>query len=116
VSLCGSRQYLSKIIDTPVNGRPSLFRVDSVHQMVTSLSVCWSIDTKSMRKSIATIDTIEHVLNVANSYLAYWRRLHKALKSYIHTYHSRFIPEGVVEVSQIFPPYAHVLSKLFSNE
>jgi hypothetical protein len=28
-SLCGT---LSKIIDTPVNGRPSLFRIDSVHR------------------------------------------------------------------------------------
>jgi hypothetical protein len=26
-------------------------------------------------KSIATIDAIEHVLNVANSYLAYWSSL-----------------------------------------
>jgi hypothetical protein len=34
-SLCGT---LSKIINTPVNVRPSLFRIDSVHQMETSLS------------------------------------------------------------------------------
>jgi hypothetical protein len=27
-----------KIIDTPVNGLPSLFRIDSVHQIETSLS------------------------------------------------------------------------------
>jgi hypothetical protein len=27
-----------KIIDTPVNVRPFLFRIDSVHQMETSLS------------------------------------------------------------------------------
>jgi hypothetical protein len=27
-----------KIIDTPVNGRPSLLDIDSVHQMETSLS------------------------------------------------------------------------------
>jgi hypothetical protein len=27
-----------KFDDTPVNGRPSLFRIDSVHQMLTSLS------------------------------------------------------------------------------
>jgi hypothetical protein len=27
-----------KIVDTPVNGRPSLFNIDSVHQMWTSLS------------------------------------------------------------------------------
>jgi hypothetical protein len=27
---------------------------------------------------------------------------------YIHTYHSRFIPEGVAEASRIFPPDAHV--------
>jgi hypothetical protein len=29
---------LEKIIDTPLNGRPSLFRIDSVHQMKISLS------------------------------------------------------------------------------
>jgi hypothetical protein len=29
-----------------------------------------------------------------------------------HTYHSRFIPEGVAEVSQIFLRDTHVLSKL----
>jgi hypothetical protein len=34
-ALCGT---ISKIIDTPVNGRPSLFRIDGVHQMETSLS------------------------------------------------------------------------------
>jgi hypothetical protein len=33
--LCGS---LSKMIDTPVNGRPYLFGIDSVHQMETFLS------------------------------------------------------------------------------
>jgi hypothetical protein len=38
-----------EFIDTPVNGRPSLFGIDSVHQMETSLStLCWSINTKSM--------------------------------------------------------------------
>jgi hypothetical protein len=30
----------------------------------------------------------------------------------IHTYHSRFIPKGVAEVSQIFLREAHVLPKL----
>jgi hypothetical protein len=34
-SLCGTR---SEIIDTPVNGRPSLFCIDSVHPMETSVS------------------------------------------------------------------------------
>jgi hypothetical protein len=33
---------------------------------------------------------------------------------YIHTYHSRFIPEGVAEASQIF--LGDVLPKLFSYE
>jgi hypothetical protein len=27
-----------KFVDTLVNGRPSLFRIDSIHQMETSLS------------------------------------------------------------------------------
>jgi hypothetical protein len=36
--------------------------------------------------------------------------------NYIHTYHSRFIPEGVAEASQIFLRDAHVLLKLLSYE
>jgi hypothetical protein len=32
----------------------------------------------------------------------------------LHTYHSRFIPEGVAEVSQIFLQDTHVLLKLVS--
>jgi hypothetical protein len=36
--------------------------------------------------------------------------------TYIHTYHSRFIPEGVEEASQIFLREAHVLPKLLSYE
>jgi hypothetical protein len=35
---------------------------------------------------------------------------------YIHTYHSRFIPEKVAEVSQIFLRDTHVLPKLVSYE
>jgi hypothetical protein len=35
---------------------------------------------------------------------------------YIHTYHSRFIPERVAEVSQIFLRDTHVLPKLVSYE
>jgi hypothetical protein len=35
---------------------------------------------------------------------------------YIHTYHSRFIPEGVAEASQTFLRDAHVLPILFSYE
>jgi hypothetical protein len=34
----------------------------------------------------------------------------------IHTYQSRFIPEGVAEASQIFLREAHVLPKLLSYE
>jgi hypothetical protein len=33
-------------------------------------------------------------------------------RAYIHKYHSRFIPEGVAEVSQIFLRDTHVLLKL----
>jgi hypothetical protein len=35
---------------------------------------------------------------------------------YVCTYHSRFIPEGVAEVSQIFLRETHVLPKLASYE
>jgi hypothetical protein len=34
--------------------------------------------------------------------------------TYIHTYQSRFIPEGIAEASQIFLRDTHVLPKLFS--
>jgi hypothetical protein len=34
----------------------------------------------------------------------------------LHTYHSRFIPEGVAEVSQIFLRETYVLPKLVSYE
>jgi hypothetical protein len=34
--------------------------------------------------------------------------------TYIHTYHSRFIPEGVAEASQIFLLDAHVLPKFLA--
>jgi hypothetical protein len=34
----------------------------------------------------------------------------------IHTYHSRFNPEGVEEIFQIFLRYTHVLPKLLSYE
>jgi hypothetical protein len=43
--------------------------------------------------------------------LSYWTYLLK----YIHTYHSRFIPEGVAEVSQIFLRDTHVLPKLLTK-
>jgi hypothetical protein len=38
------------------------------------------------------------------------------LHTYLHTYHSRFIPEGVAEVFQIFLRDIHVLPKLVSYE
>jgi hypothetical protein len=45
-SLCGS---WSKIVVTPVNGRPSLFDIDSVHHWRLLISaLCWSINTKSI--------------------------------------------------------------------
>jgi hypothetical protein len=35
---CKYVALFQKFVDTPVNGRPSLFRIDSAHQMETSLS------------------------------------------------------------------------------
>jgi hypothetical protein len=34
----------------------------------------------------------------------------------IHTYHSRFVPEGVAHASEIFLPDAQILPKLLSYE
>jgi hypothetical protein len=41
-----------KFVDTPVNGRPSLFHIDSVQWRHLFLTLCWSINTKSMYKTI----------------------------------------------------------------
>jgi hypothetical protein len=38
------------------------------------------------------------------------------VRLYIHTYHPRFIPEGVAEASQIFLRDTHVIPKLVSYE
>jgi hypothetical protein len=37
-----------EFVNMPVNGRPSLFRIDSIHLIATSLSHAWSINIKSM--------------------------------------------------------------------
>jgi hypothetical protein len=42
--------------------------------------------------------------------------LNLSVHTYIHTYHSRFIPEGLAEVSQIVLRDTHVLPKLVSYE
>jgi hypothetical protein len=44
------------------------------------------------------------------------RELFLGMGPMIHTYHSRFIPERVAEVSQIFLGDTHVLPKLASYE
>jgi hypothetical protein len=36
-----------EFVDTPVNGRPSLFRIDSVQRLLFP-KLCWSINTKSI--------------------------------------------------------------------
>jgi hypothetical protein len=40
----------------------------------------------------------------------------KVICKKIHTYHSRFIPEGVAKASQIFLRDAHVISTIFGKE
>jgi hypothetical protein len=38
------------------------------------------------------------------------------INTYIHTYRSSFIPEGIAVASQLFLQDVHVLQKLLSNE
>jgi hypothetical protein len=59
--------------------------------------------------------------DIACCCIIYWKetlsfRTFNTLYTYIHTYHSRFIPEGVAEVPQIFLRDTHVLPKLVSYE
>jgi hypothetical protein len=49
-------------------------------------------------------------------FTALTRPLLQLFLKYIHTYHSRFIPEGVAEVSQIFLRHTYVLPKFVSYE
>jgi hypothetical protein len=53
---------------------------------------------------------------IGNDLVVQTERHESASTSYIHTHHSRFIPEGVAEVSQIFLRDTHVLPKLVSYE
>jgi hypothetical protein len=54
------------------------------------------------------------VLIICLLLLSSWHTIctQKSVVIYIHTYHSRFIPEGVAEISQIFLRDTHVLQKL----
>jgi hypothetical protein len=45
-----------------------------------------------------------------------WGSVQNEVITYIHTYHSRFIHEGVAETSQKFLRDAQVLPKLFNYE
>jgi uncharacterized membrane protein len=44
---------VSEIVDTPVNGPPSLFGVErvSIRWRLLFPTLCWSINTKSMKKT-----------------------------------------------------------------
>jgi hypothetical protein len=56
-------------------------------------------------------------ISLTNAYFGLDNRKCECLENlYLHTYHSRFIPVGVAEASQIFIRDAHVLLKLFSYE
>jgi hypothetical protein len=63
--VCHYVALFQKFVDTPLNGRPFLFRIDSVHQMEASLStLCWSINTKSM---VYSLDVLRDSLNYCDS-------------------------------------------------
>jgi hypothetical protein len=55
-------------------------------------------------------------LEKSEEHLVHYGRQHPQENTYIHTYHSRFIPEGVAESSQIFLQDTHVSPKLVSYE
>jgi hypothetical protein len=70
------------------------YQVPRIHCVIVS-----KIKIKSNNLSVSSITTVKLILH-----------------NYIHTYHSRFIPEGVAEAFQIFFRVAHVLPKLVSYE
>jgi hypothetical protein len=62
--------------------------------------------------AIVTI-AINCYVEVTNTF---WQVVRARTTDLLHTYHSRFIPEGVAEVSQIFLRDTHALPKLVSYE
>jgi hypothetical protein len=44
---------LFQAVDTPVNGHPSLFRIDSVRWRLLFPTLCWSINTNSMPETLS---------------------------------------------------------------
>jgi hypothetical protein len=78
----------------------STFRLYSYYYEVDIYSLIWNISNKQL---------ITYSCTSGNMKL-------KLFTSYIHTYHSRFIPEGVAEVTQIFLRDTYVLPKLVSYE
>jgi hypothetical protein len=69
--------------------------------LINTIGLSWNI--LATRPGYARVQLI----NVSLPYYACYK--------YIHTYHSRFIPKGVAEASQIFLQDTHVLPKLVRN-
>jgi hypothetical protein len=87
--------------------------MDSPH-FLTTLSDLWQ--TGYVFGTIALVKP-PNIVRVLYENFGHWPPLNlsdNSFNTYIHTYHSRFIPEGVAEVSQIF--LRDVLPKLVSYE
>jgi hypothetical protein len=76
----------------------------------------WDVLKIDKLKNAKNIHHNENILTLIY-YLVQSKHLcHEFQQKYIHTYHSRFIPERVAEVSQIFLRDTLVLPKLVSYE
>jgi 3-methyladenine DNA glycosylase Mpg len=64
-----------------------------------------------MNKGTHTLIRAERIKVKDASHTERINRAERIILTYIHTYHLRFIPEGVAEVSQIFFRDIHVLPK-----
>jgi hypothetical protein len=82
--------------------------------VVFAASLVWLLEElRSVPYSLAP-ETVSTRVAHGNSYFKTYLITYRPMT--IHTYHSRFIPEGVAEVSQIYLRDTHILPKLISYE
>jgi hypothetical protein len=72
----------------------------------------------SLRRQVINILIVKRTMRAKDQEILFLRVQSTAHQTihFVHTYHSRSIPEGVAEVSQILLRDNHVLSKLVSYE
>jgi hypothetical protein len=98
--------YHHQPINAPPAGAQALW---ITHNENPQRAQCGLVDANDCKCSLIILEDVPFLF-IGLEYLSQTIRL-RLKNIYIHTYHLRFIPEGVAEVSQIFLRDTHVLPK-----